>query len=339
MSSQRERVLSFTLIETQPLPRPLHRFGSAFPKGLADTFATAYAPPRGFVLDPLAYPWSAADAAEQVDRRGIARSREPLGAWARDVIRCAPPSDEILAAFERIADSALIGTPHRVAMRELYGSRCATCRAPVVVEAFLWDRDAPVPSKKAFRCSVCARDGRALLIESVDAEDEQRTRRIEPRGMAYWQLVERFGPDPVAAALGESVAMLYTPRNVTALMATLRAIETATSGDAQAVLKLSLLESIVSGSRLNAVAGHGAPLRIDKGRARRGHAAQTRETNVWLEYERTVRELIAWPQARRAAPRDPASGGIPVATSDGIPRVERVSVPRVAPVDHDELAD
>ncbi len=296
MSNLRERVLSFTAIDTTPLPRPLHRFGSAFPLSLAETFAGAYAPHRGLVLDPLAHPASAADAAERADRRGIARSREPLGAWARGVVANAPASDEIIAAFERVADSALIGTPHRVAMRELYGSRCATCRAPVVVEAFLWERDAPVPSKKAFRCGVCARDGRALLIEPVDQDDEERTRRLEPRGMAYWQFVERFGPDPAAAALGESVASLYTPRNVTALMATLRAIETAAdaSPEAQALLRLCLLETIVSGSRLNAVAGHGAPLRIEKGRARRGHAAQTRETNVWLEYERTVRELVAW---------------------------------------------
>src|SRR5207237_1668229 len=40
--------------------------------------------------------------------------------------------------------------------------------------------------------------------------------------------------------------------------------------------------------------GHGTPLRIDKGRARRGHASQTREVNIWLEYERTVRELVTW---------------------------------------------
>src|SRR5207247_2435939 len=202
MSNPRERVLSFTPIETLPLPRPLQRFGSAFPKALAATFATAYAPERGLVLDPLAFPWSAADAAEHVGRRGIARSREPLGAWARDVVRMAPAADELLIALERVADSALIGTPHRVAMRELYGSRCATCRAPVVVEAFLWERDSPVPSKKAFRCGVCARDGRALLIEPVDTEDEER--------------------------------------------------------------------------------------------AGRGHAGQTRETNIWLEYGRTVKELIGW---------------------------------------------
>ena len=294
MSTLRERVLSFTPIETTPLPRPLHRFGSAFPQALAETFANAYAPERGVILDPLAHPWSAADASERAQRRGVARSREPLGEWARGVVASAPPADEILAALERVADSALIGTPHRVAMRELYSARCATCRAPVVVEAFLWERDAPVPTKKAFRCGVCARDGRALLIEAADAEDEERTRRLEPRGMSYWQFVERFGQDPAAGALGESAAALYTPRNVTALMATLRAVETAVDGEAQALLKLCLLEAVVSGSRLNAVAGHGAPLRIEKGRARRGHAAQAREVNVWLEYERTVRELVSW---------------------------------------------
>ncbi len=294
MSTPRERVLSFTPIETAPLPRPLHRFGSAFPQGIAETFAKAYAPERGVILDPFAHPWSAADASERVQRRGIARSHEPLGEWARGVIAGAPSADEILGALERVAESALIGTPHRVAMRELYSSRCATCRAPVVVEAFLWERDAPVPSKKAFRCGICARDGRALLIEAADAEDEEQTRRLEARGMSYWQFVERFGQEPAAQALGESAAALYTPRNVTALMATLRAVETGVDGEAQALLKLCLLEAIVSGSRLNAVAGHGAPLRIEKGRARRGHAAQTREVNVWLEYERTVRELVSW---------------------------------------------
>jgi hypothetical protein len=304
----RERVLSFTPIETIPLPRPLNRFGTAFPTALADVYATAYTPRRGIVLDPLAHPYSAADAVEPADRRGVAKSREPLGEWARAVVALAPALEDVLAAFERVADSALVGTPHRVAMRELYGSHCATCHGPVVVEAFLWERDAPVPAKKAFRCSVCARDGRALLIEGVDNDDEERTRRLEPRGMAYWQFVERFGSDPAAQALGETVAALYTPRNITALMATLRAIETSVGDPAsQGLLKLCLLESIVAGSRLNAVAGHGAPLRIDKGRARRGHASQTREVNIWLEYERTVRELVSW--LAQHEHRSPASRG------------------------------
>ena len=104
-------------LEILPLPRPLDRFGSAFPASLADLYANAYAPRRGVVLDPLAYPWSAADAAERADRRGVAKSRDPLGEWARRAIAIAPAGDEILAALDRVGESALVGTPHRVAMR------------------------------------------------------------------------------------------------------------------------------------------------------------------------------------------------------------------------------
>lgn len=297
-----ERIDAFVPVETVPLPRPLHRFGTAFPQALAETYVSAYAPRRGVILDPLAYPRSAADAAERADHIGIARSPQPLGAWARAVVAAAPGRAEVHAGLEVVGDSALGGTAHRVVMRDLYRSLCGTCRAPVIVEAFLWERDAPAPAKKAFRCTVCAREGRALLIEAVSPADEEHARRTEPRGLAYWQFVERFGADAERQAFAESVAGLYTPRNLAALMATLRAIETALpDGPVRSLLRLALLEVIVGGSRLNAVAGHGAPLRLEKGRARRGHAAQSREVNVWLEFERTARELVAWLAANPAA--------------------------------------
>ena len=303
-------------LESLPLPRPLDRFGTAFPAALAESYASAYTPRRGVVLDPLAYPWSAADAAERADRRGVAKSREPLGEWARRAIALAPAAEEILAALDRVGESALVGTPHRVAMRELYGSICATCRGPVIVEAFLWERDAPAPTKKAFRCGICAREGRALLIEATSDDDERASQRLEQRGMAYWQFVERFGPDPSAQALGESTAALYTPRNLTALMATLRAIETAVpASPARDVLILCALEVLISGSRLNTLAGRGTPLRIEKGRARRSHASQSREVNVWLEFDRTVRELAGW-LAQHPSPARPRSATLALDTGD-----------------------
>ena len=290
-----ERLDSFVPVETVPLPRPLHRFGSAFPLSLAEAYVTAYTADRAAILDPLAHPYSAADAAQRKDRIGIARSPQAIGAWARGVIAATPALADIAAAIELVGDSTLAGAPHRAIMRDLYSSHCATCRGPVVVEAFLWERDAPAPTKKAFRCTICAREGRALLIEPTALEDEERARRVEGDGLAYWQFVERFGPGEERRVLAQSIAALYTPRNLAALMGTLRAIETALpDGPSKAFLRLCLLEVIVSGSRLNAVAGHGAPLRIEKGRARRGQAAQSREVNVWLEFERTARELAAW---------------------------------------------
>ena len=312
-----ERIDAFVPVETVPLPRPLHRFGTAFPQVLAQTYAAAYTPRRGVVLDPLAYPRSAADAAERADHIGIARSPQALGAWARGVVAAAPGRSDVHAGLEAVGDSALGGVAHRVVMRGLYGSECGTCRAPVVVEAYLWERDAPAPTKKAFRCAVCAREGRALLIEPVSPADEDRARRVEARGLAYWQFVERFGPDPERKAFAESVAALYTPRNLSALMATIRAIETALpDGPVRSLLRLALLEVIVGGSRLNAVAGHGAPLRLKKGRARRGHAAQSREINVWLEFERTARELVAWLAANPTSPATPKARSLAVPRAD-----------------------
>src|SRR5207245_2815149 len=246
--SQPERVRSMVPLEILPLPRPLDRFGSAFPASLADLYANAYAPRRGVVLDPLAYPWSAADAAERADRRGVAKSRDPLGEWARRAIAIAPAGDALLAALDRVGESALVGTPHRVAMRELYGSTCATCRGPVIVEAFLWERDAPAPTKKAFRCGICAREGHALLIEATTEDDERSSQRLDQRGMAYWQFVERFGPDPNAQALGETTAALYTPRNLTAPMARPRSATLALdTGDADLVLCQAPVEDALGG--------------------------------------------------------------------------------------------
>lgn len=302
-----ERLDSFVPVETVPLPRPLHRFGSAFPLGLAEAVVHAYTSERALILDPLAHPFSAADAAQRADRVGLARSPQPIGAWARAVVAAAPSLAEVTAALEAVADSALAGAPHRTLMRDLYASHCATCRGPVVVEAYLWERDAPAPTKKAFRCGICAREGRALLIEPTSEEDEAKARRVEGDGLAYWQFVERFGTGEERRVLAQSIAALYTPRNLAALMGTLRAVETALpDGPTKAFLRLCLLEVLVSGSRLNAVAGHGAPLRIEKGRARRGQAAQSREVNVWLEFDRTARELAAW-LAQDPAPRAAAA--------------------------------
>src|SRR5207249_347134 len=119
-----------------------------------------------------------------------------------------------------------------------------------------------------------------------------------------------------AQALGETTAALYTPRNLTALMATLRAVETAVpASPARDVLLLCVLEILISGSRLNTLAGRGTPLRIEKGRARRSHASQWREANVWLEFDRTVRELVAW-LAQHPSPARPRSATLALDTGD-----------------------
>src|SRR5207244_10827077 len=104
-------------LESLPLPRPLDRFGPAFPFALADLYVSAYAPRRGVVLDPLAHPWSAADGAERADRRGVGRSRDPLGEWARRVVALAPAGDDVLRALDRVGEGGLVRMPDRGGLR------------------------------------------------------------------------------------------------------------------------------------------------------------------------------------------------------------------------------
>src|SRR5206468_8457111 len=83
---------------------------------------------------------------------------------------------------------------------------------------------------------------------------------------------------------------------------------------------------LISGSRLNTLAGRGAPLRVEKGRARRSHASQSREVNVWLEFDRTVRELVAW-LAQHPSPARARSATLALGTADA------ALAPRQAPVE------
>ena len=95
-----------------------------------------------------------------------------------------------------------------------------------------------------------------MLIEAVDDDDLRRAQRIDDGAPLRASLARRFGRSEEARAFGESVVGLYTPRNAAAVELLLQAIdETLPGGRAQAFLRLALLEPLVAGSRLNAIAG------------------------------------------------------------------------------------
>jgi hypothetical protein len=312
---------AFIPFEIGPLPRPLQRFGTTFPRAIAEHYAALYAPLHGIVFDPFARPASAADALAAADRRVVARHAGMLGEWARRVLAAAPAEAELRAAFTAVRAEMDEDVPLETAMRALYSSRCPTCGGAVIVEAFLWDRDAPVPARKAFRCGGCGRGASALLVEPVDQHDIARATRADASGTRRRSLCARFGDEPAARAFAQSFVSLYTARNAAALELLLAALDTALpSGRAQAFLRLALLEPMLAGSRLNAVAGGVAPLRVERGRARLGTAAQEREINLWLEFERCWRELLQHvASAARQAPPRLGQAAAPLPDADVLP--------------------
>ena len=67
----------------------------------------------------------------------------------------APDPAVLDAAFAQLAGSRRVDVPLRQHIEELYATRCATCRSPVVAEQFIWPRDADAPGRKIYRCPAC----------------------------------------------------------------------------------------------------------------------------------------------------------------------------------------
>ena len=66
-----------------------------------------------------------------------------------------------------------VDVPLRQHIEELYATRCAACRRPVVAEQFVWPRDGDAPGRKIYRCEACdlSRGGpeeRSAPVDEVD---------------------------------------------------------------------------------------------------------------------------------------------------------------------------
>ncbi|MEA2621202.1 MAG: hypothetical protein QOH61_112 [Chloroflexota bacterium] len=183
----------------------------------------------------------------------------------------------------------------RAAINEWFTSRCAQCGRPVVVEEFIWEGDAPAPSRKSYRCTAC-KSGDAGRLVPVDAEDLELAADVDTR-RAWEALLARFPPRLADEDdLPDQVLELYTPRTLNAIAAITDRIERDLRPDSiAAALRLAVVHMALPASRLNSYPGRVAALRITGGRVRRTQDRQWRERNPWLVFEegcRTVRAFV-----------------------------------------------
>lgn len=138
-----------------------------------DAELTAFASPGDTVLDPWAGSgWTARRAATH-GMRTVAADPRPLAQLAAIAFLTAPDAAVLDAAFAQLAASKRVDVPLRQHLDELYASRCVACRRPVVVDQFIWPRDAEAPWRKIYRCASCgaapgASEERVAPVDEVD---------------------------------------------------------------------------------------------------------------------------------------------------------------------------
>ncbi len=140
---------------------------------LLDAELAAFAAAGDTILDPWAGTGWTARRAIANGMRAVAADPSPFAQMAAIGFLTAPESAVLDAAFAQLAASKRVDVPLRQHIEELYASRCPACRAPVVVDQFIWPRDADAPGRKIYRCVACdaslgGAEERVAPVDEVD---------------------------------------------------------------------------------------------------------------------------------------------------------------------------
>ena len=138
-----------------------------------DAELAAFASSGDTILDPWAGTGSAARRAVAQEMRAVAADPSPFSQMAAIALLGAPDPAVLDAAFAQLASTRRVDVPLRQHIEELYASRCAVCRRPVVVDHFIWPRDGDAPGRKVYRCSGCdaslgGAEERVAAVDDVD---------------------------------------------------------------------------------------------------------------------------------------------------------------------------
>lgn len=171
--SDAERTGLDHVILPRRLPRLalLDRFHRAPADNQLDAALAAFASPGDTVLDPWAGTGSIARRAVVAGLRAVAADASPFAQLAAIALLTAPEPAVLDATFAQLAASKRVDVPLRQHIEELYATRCATCRRPVVAEQFIWPRDGDAPGRKVYRCASCDAGRGASEERSAPVDD------------------------------------------------------------------------------------------------------------------------------------------------------------------------
>jgi hypothetical protein len=279
------------------------RLAPAPPPALVSARIEAHSSPGDVVLDLHGRGGWVAHAAIDRQRRAISLESSPLTRLLAELVLRPPDLRHLDAAFQAMSASPRRQSSLKVAVGELFATRCPNCERMLVADDFIWagptigeaDSAQPAgqPPRKHYRCPVCRgqRGGVEQRTAALDDDDLARATSIPDEvATARDRLRDRFPTVDGAETLVDGLLDLHTPRQLIGLEAILERIEAdLRAAPVQAALRLALLHSLLPASRLNGFPGRVGTLRIQGGRVRSPGTGQWRERNPWLAFEDGIR--------------------------------------------------
>ena len=200
--AQRKRLDHVVLPRRLPGLALLERYYPSPADNQLDAELASYARAGDTILDPWAGTGWTARRAIAAGMRAVASDPSPFAQLAANAFLLTSDAGAIEAGFAQLAASRRVDVPLRQHIEELYATRCATCRRPVVGEQFIWPRDADAPGRKIYHCPNCdiSVGGPAERVAPVDDIDLAKLGIDRPVIAASVDVTEEEPPDLEPAA-------------------------------------------------------------------------------------------------------------------------------------------
>lgn len=271
------------------LAGPLARFLPPLEEGAVRRALERFGTAGDLVLDPFgASPRLVVEAA-LAGRAVLVAANNPISRFVIEHTATPFPLLLLQSALARLASAPKDDTRLEPFLLDLYASVCARCGGRVIVDHFVWEREAELPVLKGYTCEHCNHSAE----ETASDEDRSRAAAYAGRGLQHARALEQVAPagDPDRSH-AEAALSVYPGRTLYALITLVGKLEQLRLEGPLRHAAEALLLSVFDAA--NALWGH------PEGRARPLQLTASprfREVNVWRALERATSEWTARPTA------------------------------------------
>ncbi len=289
----------------------LSRYLPPTPKDIVQSWLRENVAPGDWVIDPFAISPFVSIEAASAGYRVLAVVNNPITRFLLELNASPLREEELRNALAMLGMSRFGEQRLEPFIKDLYATTCDKCGKKVIAEAFLWDRESPVPFARIYHCDSCGDEGEHVVTRN-DMEQAERFRQSKLHQARALELIAP--PNDPYRPYAQDALSTYLPRAIYALFTIKNKMDS---------LKSTYKDWITGQRCLNALFLHALDQAntlwaYPSGRARPRQITSPpryRENNVWFALEKAIESLTTnksttplfrYPQA------PPPSGGITI---------------------------
>jgi len=238
-----------------------------------------------------------ARAAIDRQRRGFSLETGPLTRLLAEVVLRPPDLRHLDAAFSALGTSPHGETSLRLAINDMFATRCVTCGRTLPIDEVEWQGEAP--AKVHYRCTLCRDQQNRPEHQAVEPSVADLERASKEVGVdeVRKRLRERFPVPDGGESLVDAILGLHTDRQLAGLAAILARVEgELRAAPIESALRLAFLHAVLPASRLGVAGARMPSLRIAGGTVKSSVPERWRERNPWLAFEDGYRHVRGFVQ-------------------------------------------